>query len=303
MKRVNLALGGGGAKGFVHAGVIEEIVDRGYEISSVVGTSMGALVGALFAYEVTIRRKDDPDRQKKAAEAIRKILLQTNFTTLLDINWTSILRRGAVKGKRIREWFADQFFNESTNQGVRFADLKMLTITVTNALNGDSVPLNHETAPATLVSRAVRASISIQGIFVPEEIDVSGQRILCWDGGVTGNCRLDLAREQDGDFTVASSVTYRGETTFLPQSRLTAFLHPFHVFNRSADIWLMQIERLTEKLLGEEAMRNVVVVRPDLDGVGTLDFNIPEHRRKLLMDNGRAQARAELERFESRNQS
>jgi predicted acylesterase/phospholipase RssA len=297
MTRVNLALGGGGAKGFVHAGVIEEIVAQGYEIGSIVGTSMGALVGALFAYEVSIHRKNEPNPQKTAAETVRKILLQTDFTTLLDINWKSLLSRGAMKGRRIREWFDDQFYDESTNRGARFADLKMLTVTVTNALNGDSVALNYKTAPATLVSRAIRASISIQGVFIPEEIDVNGQRILCWDGGVTGNCRFDLAHEQGGDLTVASSVTYRGDFTSPSQCRLTAFLRPFQVFNRSADIWLMQIERLTEKLLGEEAMRNIVVVRPDLDGVGTLDFRIPERRRKLLMDNGRAQAKAELERF------
>lgn len=47
--RVNLALGGGGARGYAHIGVLEVLEERGYEVASIAGTSMGALVGALYA--------------------------------------------------------------------------------------------------------------------------------------------------------------------------------------------------------------------------------------------------------------
>jgi len=47
--RVNVALGGGGARGYAHIGVLEVLEERGYEIASIAGTSMGALVGGLYA--------------------------------------------------------------------------------------------------------------------------------------------------------------------------------------------------------------------------------------------------------------
>ena len=49
MKRVALVLSSGGARGFAHIGAIEELQERGYEIASVAGTSMGALIGGMFA--------------------------------------------------------------------------------------------------------------------------------------------------------------------------------------------------------------------------------------------------------------
>jgi hypothetical protein len=60
------------------------------------------------------------------------------------------------------------------------------------------------------------------------------------------------------------------------------------VLNRSADFWLRQIENLTEKLLGEERMKNVLLIRPDLNGVSTLDFHISNERKRTLIANGRA---------------
>jgi NTE family protein len=47
---VSLVLGSGGARGYAHIGVIEELLEHGYEIKSISGSSMGALVGALYAY-------------------------------------------------------------------------------------------------------------------------------------------------------------------------------------------------------------------------------------------------------------
>jgi len=54
-KQVNVALGGGGAKGLAHVGVLQELAEQKYEIMSIVGTSIGALIGAIFAYNRSIR--------------------------------------------------------------------------------------------------------------------------------------------------------------------------------------------------------------------------------------------------------
>ena len=300
MKRVNLALGGGGAKGFVHVGVIEALVERGHEIVSIVGTSMGAIVGSIFAYNATIAFKDDPSPQKRAVQALKTLLVTEDFWQLLDVNWPSLLRRGIIKGTKIREWLDDQLLDDGS-RSVRFSALPMLTVTVTDMMTGECLTVNSESCGATFVSDAVRASMSIQGIFVPEPLDYSGRRIVCWDGGATGNCRFDIASRMDGELTVASSVTYRGEPRFLQTSRIKAALQPLHVADRCADIWLRHIEKMTEELLGEEKMEKIIVVRPNLDGVETMDFRIDERRRRVLIENGHAQTTHDLDLFEKKH--
>ena len=106
---------------------------------------------------------------------------------------------------------------------------------------------------------------------------------------MTGNCRFDLSPDNHpGLLTVASTVTYRGEATPLPDGVFTGFIRPVLVLNHSADFWLRQIENLTEKLLGEERMKNVLLIRPDLNGVSTLDFHIGAEQKRTLIANGRA---------------
>jgi predicted acylesterase/phospholipase RssA len=302
MKRVNLALGGGGAKGFVHVGVIDALVERGYEIGSIVGTSMGAIIGSIFAYNVAIAFKDHPEPQKRAVEALTTLLVKEDFRQMLDVNWLSLLGHGLIKGEQIHRWLDDQLLSDGS-QSVRFSALPMLTVTTTDMTTGDCLIINSETSGDTFISDGVRASMSIQGIFTPHPLDFAGKRVICWDGGATGNCRFDIASGMDGDLTVASSVTYRGEPKFLRTSPIKAAIQPLRVVNRCADIWLHHIEKMTEQLLGEERMKSIVIVRPGLDGVDTMDFRIDERRRRLLIDNGRARADEELAKFERRHGS
>ncbi|HXH94035.1 MAG TPA: patatin-like phospholipase family protein [Thermoanaerobaculia bacterium] len=297
MNRINLALGGGGAKGFVHVGVIKALVERGDEIVSIVGTSIGAIVGSIFAYNATIAFKEDPEPQKRAVDALASLLVKEDFWQLLDVNWPSLLRRGIVKGTKIREWLDDQLVDDGS-RSVRFSALPMLTVTATDMMTGECLIVNSENCGATFVSDGVRASMSIQGIFVPAPLDCAGRHVVCWDGGATGNCRFDIARRLGGELTVASSVTYRGEPRFLRTGRIRAALQPLQVADRCADIWLHHIEKMTEELLGEEVMKKIIIVRPDLDGVETMDFGIDERRRRLLIENGRAQTENQLKIFE-----
>ena len=54
MKRITLALGGGGTKGFAHIGVISQLEKLGYQIDAIAGTSAGGIVGSLYAYGLSI---------------------------------------------------------------------------------------------------------------------------------------------------------------------------------------------------------------------------------------------------------
>lgn len=297
--KVSVVLGGGGAKGFVHLGVLQELTAQQYDIVAIYGTSIGAIIAALFAYHVRFHHGTHPrlEAQQRAADSVADLLLDMNFFRLADFNF-SVFRRGFVSGKKMRTWLDIQLLAPGTTDSIRFSDLQPhdddvhdidLNITVTDAMTGESVVASPSTSPDTFVSAAARASMSIQGIFLEEQIDVKGRPIRCWDGGVTGNCRFDLSQDKYSDLlTIASTVTYRGEATPLPDGVLTGFIRPVLVLNRSADFWLRQIENLTEKLLGEERMKNVLLIRPDLNGVSTLDFHISDERKRTLIANGRA---------------
>jgi predicted acylesterase/phospholipase RssA len=296
---VSVVLGGGGAKGFVHIGVLEELVSRGFDIKAIFGTSIGSIIGALFAYHCEFHHADDSRdvAQHLAVDSVKDLLLTTDFIRLADINVLSPLRRGAVRGKKIRKWLDMQLLDPTGGTPIRFRDLKEvdLNVMVTDALTGDGLVASRSTSPNTFVSAAVRASMSIQGVFLEETLDFNERAITCWDGGVTGNCRFDLSQRKYPDMlTVASSVTYRGDPRELPNSFVTGFLRPILVADRSADFWLRQIENLTEELLGAARMANVVLVRPAVAGVSTTGFAIPPSLRRTLIENGRLAASAAL---------
>jgi len=299
--KVSVVLGGGGAKGFVHAGVLDALDSRGYEIVAMFGTSIGAIVAAVFAYHRVIGTTDDArDPQRRAVDAVKNLFLKTDFVDLLDASFLSPFRHGFIKGRKVRDRLEVLLMQPHGTASVSFGDLKPfdLNITFTDASNGDSLVANAITAERCSVAAAVRASLSIQGIFLEETIEYQGRKVVCWDGGVTGNCRFDLsARKYPEILTVASSVTYAGKPRELQSSFLAGFLRPLRVFNRSADFWLRQIENLTADLLGK-AMEQVVIVRPEIADVTTLKFWIPQRTRELLFENGRCEAEKQLSIYE-----
>ena len=301
MKEVSVVLGGGGAKGFVHVGVLDEIIARGYRIVAIFGTSIGAIVGALFAYNESVEFRGRPDAQQRAATAVRDALATTEFIRLADFNVTSLLRRGFLKGKRIRDRLDVHLMDSSARRPLTFKEIDFdLNITITNAANGDSIVANRANTPDVPVAAAVRASMSIQGVFLEETIRYKGEDITCWDGGVTGNCRFDLSYEKYPELlTIASSVTYDGDVRELPNGFWTGILRPLRVADRSADFWLRQIEGLTAHLLGASAMKQILIVRPDVDGVTTSQFWLSRQRRSMLFDNGRKAVAAALNQYES----
>lgn len=274
---------------------------QGYEISSVVGTSMGAIVGALFAYRAGVLRKDEDRKtaQRAAISEVRTILLNQDFSMMADLNATSLLRKGVVRGDRIQDWLAKQLLDYETNQSISFADLNFdLTVTATDAYTGDPVYFSPSESGDTAVNKAVRASISIPSVFVDVPVEKKGKQIRCWDGGMTGNCRFDYALRRPGaaPLTVASSVTYRGGITRLDYA--IGAKRAVVVFNHVLDITLRHMEETLAEALGETVMKNVLRVVPNLEGVGTLDFSISRSVRERLFRNGRAAMREKLkERF------
>ena len=185
-KEVALVLSTGGARGLAHIGAIDELLDRDYHIHSVAGTSMGALIGGMYA-----AGKLDDFREWMLTIDRKKII------KLLDF---SLSQHHIVKGERIIEAM------KSVVPDVRIEDLEIPYCAIaTDAVSGTEVVFTHGS-----LYEAIRASISLPLFFSPVRLD---DKILI-DGGLINPLPLNRVKRQKGDLLVAVNVSghdYRGQ--------------------------------------------------------------------------------------------
>ncbi len=172
---VSLVLGSGGARGLAHIGVISELEANGYEIKSISGCSMGALVGGIFA-------AGKLDEFEQWVRAITKV----DIVSLLDIAWQ---KHGLVKGDKIINTLIDLVGDRMIE------DLPMrYTAVAADVKREKEVWIN-----SGRLFDAIRASISLPLFFTPVEYR-SGHLI---DGGVLNPVPIAPTFNDDTDLTVA----------------------------------------------------------------------------------------------------
>jgi NTE family protein len=230
--KIGLALGSGGARGFAHLGVIKVLKDEGIPIHLIAGSSMGALVGCFYGAGIEM------DRLYK---------LSTAFKRKYFLDFT-VPKMGFITGKKVKE------FIKVFTHGKNIEELSIpLGVVATDLLTGEKVVFRN--GP---VSDAVRASISIPGIFVPEKYN---GRILV-DGGVSDRVPVSVAREMGADIVIAvdvSRVKRNAEITSI-----------YDVIMQSIDI--MQNEIVTTRKIAADIM-----IRPPVDQYSSRAFtNIDE---------------------------
>ena len=180
--RLGLVLGGGGARGLAHIGVLRVLERENIPIACVAGTSMGGLVGALYAAGVPSERvEEEVVRLSRVTEQIR----------LVDMEWSAAGL--SVRGRRIYNFLAELLGEELT-----FADLRLpLAMAAVDIHAGRQVVLQ-----GGLVIDAVRATISVPGVFTP--VDLGDYRLV--DGGVLDNVPVDVALALGATRTIAVDV-------------------------------------------------------------------------------------------------
>lgn len=188
-KDVALVLSSGGARGLAHIGAIEELIDRGYHIRSIAGTSMGALVAGMYATGNLERFKEWMTTMDR-----KKILSLTDFELGFD---------HLVKGRRIIDALKEIV------PDVRIEDLPIpYSAVATDWESGHEVVFTE----GSLYS-AIRASISLPAFFSPVK---TGNKILI-DGGITNPLPLNRVKRSHGDLLVAVNVSGHD---YLGQSRM-----------------------------------------------------------------------------------
>ena len=182
-KKVGLALGGGGAKGLAHIGVIKVLERAEIPINFIAGTSMGALVGGWYALTGNIY-------------AIEKLFLELKNKKLLSSDKITAERDGHL--------FADKTIVEMLEAGFRrkhFKDCRIpFAAVTTDVATGEQRVLKKGN-----LTEAVRASIALPIAFRP--VKTGGHLLM--DGGFVDPVPADVVREMGADVVIASDVASR----------------------------------------------------------------------------------------------
>jgi len=172
---VGIVLSGGGARGFAHIGALRALERAGAKFDVVAGTSMGAILGALYATGAS-------------AEDLYQLAVRTNWRDVVDLS----LKTGLLKGDRLEGFLAEQL-------PATFEELKRpLAVIATDIESGEEVLM----CEGDLLS-AVRASASFPGAFEP--VHIAGRTLA--DGGIVNNLPINAASWLGANRVIALDVT------------------------------------------------------------------------------------------------
>lgn len=178
MKDVALVLSSGGPRGFAYIGAIEELESRGYNITSIAGTSIGSLIGGMYA-------------AGKLPE-VKEFLFSLNGWKVFSLMDISISRNHLVKGDKVIEAL------QEIVPDVNIEDLRLpYKAIATDLLTGEEIIFDKGD-----LFHAIRASISIPSLFRPVKM---GMRTLI-DGGIANTMPLNRVERSGHDILVAFNV-------------------------------------------------------------------------------------------------
>ena len=177
--KIALVLGGGGARGFAHVGVLRVLEQEKIPIDMIVGTSVGSLIGAMYAA--------DPNTFELEWKSFK-----IEEDDLFDFPFLPP-KTGPVKGDAVIA-----FVNKSIKQKT-IESLKIPFVAIAADLNTGK-RVEFDSGP---IATAVRASVSIPGVFTPAR--VQGRTLV--DGGVVANLAVDTAKHRGADIVIASNIT------------------------------------------------------------------------------------------------
>jgi len=264
--KICLVLSGGGARGAAHIGVIEVLEEMHIPIDCIAGTSMGSIVGALYASgmstgEITealtsidwadafndnIPREDRSFRRKRDDD-----LYLVKHKPGIGDDGKIKLPKGLLQGQKI-----DLLLKELTLPVSHIRNFDHLTIpfraVATDITTGKAVVLGSGD-----LAESMRASMSIPGVFAPVEID---GRLLV-DGGVSDNLPVDVARDMGAEIIIAVDIS----TPLKKREQLTSTL------SITGQLTGIITRRNTEEQIASLSGTDIFIV-PDLGDISTADF-------------------------------
>ena len=266
---LGLALGGGGARGLSHVGILRVLEDEGLVADVVAGASMGGLIGAAYAAGFPVELIE------------REVLGVSQRSRLIKLADWKLTLQGLFSGRKF-----ETYLESVMGADLTFADLKRpLALAASDLRSGREVVLRQGR-----VVPAMRATMSIPGIFAP--VDWEGRYRLV-DGGILNNVPADLARTLGADVVVAVDVLPFFRENRLDEAPRVEPLELPLMLPGVRDVWeatFVTVSALTACNL--QRSKPEVVIRPALPADVTLvtGFN----RAEYLIEAGARAARAAL---------
>lgn len=287
-KKIALVLSGGGARGLAHIGAIETLESHGYEITSIAGCSMGALIGGMYAAGKLPEVKD-----WVLALDRRKVLSLVDFSLSLT---------HLVKGDRVMEALKEIV------PDINIEDLPIpYTAVATDWNSGKEVIFDHGS-----LYDAIRASISIPLFLNP----VRREDMLLVDGGLVNSLPLNRVVRHSGDLLFGINVSthdYQGELLMqqFVEKKLLSKSMPAAVMNRimkhfeGINInYVTLLMRTIAIMLEQNTRQQILISRPDLvvqmpmKRYGVFDFD----KAAAILQIGKHKTSRALRRFEHMKQ-
>lgn len=263
--RIGLVLGGGGARGAAHIGVLKELERHRVPIDAIAGTSMGAVVGGLYASGKSPAELEEivasldwvnalADKPPRKDLSFRRKEDDENYPINFELGLREgelILPVGLVQGQKL-----DLILRKLTVDvsGITdFDDLPVpFRVTATDIEKGEAYVMGQGD-----LAQAIRASMSVPGVFAPTKLD---GRLLV-DGGIMANLPIDVMREMNVDIIIAVDVEF-------PLYSAEQLDSVFAISEQMLTV-LMRRETLREIELLEE---QDILIRPELGIHGSADF-------------------------------
>lgn len=274
--KVGLVLSGGGAKGLAHIGALKVIEAAGVQIDYIAGTSMGAVVGALYASGYSSQQLDSIFRQLHFDQLIADDFSRTNktfydkedadrYALSLPFDGYKISFPQALSGgQKVYNELVELLFPVKDIRDFNKLPIPFFCM-ATDIENGTSILLDTGYLP-----EAVMASATFPSLFEPMELD--GHLLL--DGGVLNNYPIDEIRTLGANFVIGVDVQHE--------------LSERASLGSATDI-LIQINNFrTAAAMEEKSAQTDIYIRPDIDRFSVVDFGkaieIEEEGQKAAME-------------------
>ncbi|MBW2113821.1 MAG: patatin-like phospholipase family protein, partial [Deltaproteobacteria bacterium] len=179
-KKIGLALGSGSARGWAHIGVIEALNEAGIQIDYVAGTSVGAVVGAVYA--------------SGKIHSFENSILQFDWKKVVSFLDVVFPKSGLIDGNKIADFVRTH---------VEEKNIENLSLPF-RAISTDLVTGNEVVFQEGDIIEAVRASISIPGIFTPLRKD----EMTLVDGGLVNPVPVSVVMEMGADYVIAVDLNH-----------------------------------------------------------------------------------------------
>ncbi|WP_020561086.1 patatin-like phospholipase family protein [Thiofilum flexile] len=263
--KIGLVLGGGGAAGLSHIGVIKVLEEQGIPIDVISGNSMGAIVGGLYASGMSVSELE------KTARTLDWFKLFNDTGVYSDQNYQQ---------KQMSGGFFSAVSMGVSKRGIKLPsglisgqnlmfELRRLLSPVAHINQFDKLPIpfravatDIRTGEAVVLKQgnlatAIRASMSIPGLFSP--VELNGRLLV--DGLVSNNVPVDIARQMGADIVIVSRIPQGKERSLDSALDISLQTMDLLVYKASED----QLKSLTKK---------DILIQPPIGDIGSLDFQL-----------------------------